>query len=188
MEMLERDAALAAAEEAGVPAALAELNVFRVLLRRPRLAKGLSQTLLALLGGDALDARRRELVIMRIAWVTGSGYEWSQHWRIARDLGVPGEDLMAVRDWSAGSFGKAAAFDETDRAVLAVTDAALAGAVPDAADLSEVREALGDDALIDLLAAVGTWSAVSLLLRALEVPLDPDLQPWPPDGRPSPAG
>src|SRR5579875_3406840 len=181
IEMLDPDAALAAAKDAGVPAPLAELNVFRALLRRPRLAKGLSQTLLALLGGDALDARRRELVIMRIAWVTGSGYEWAQHWRIARDLGVPEEDLVAVRDWVSASF------DEVDRAVLGVTDVALAGGVPDARDLDAVRAALGDDALIDLLAAVGTWSAVSLLLRALEVPLDPDLQPWPPDGRPSPA-
>lgn len=181
MELLDRDAALAAAMDAGVPARLAELNVFRLLLRRPRLAKGLSQTLLALLGGDALDARRRELVVMRIAWVTGSTYEWAQHWRIARDLGVPEEDLVGVRDRSA------AAFDETDQAVLGVTDAALAGGVPSPDDLGTVRAVLGDDALIDLLAAVGTWSAVSLLLRSLAVPLEPDLQPWPPDGRPPPA-
>lgn len=181
IEPLDPAAALAVAEGAGVPAQLAALNVFRVLLRRPRLAKGLAQTLLALLGGDALDARRRELVIMRIAWVTGSGYEWGQHWRIAREIGIPAEELQAVRDWPAGGF------DGTDRAVLRVADDALAGRVPAESDLGVVRGALGETGLMDLVAVVGAWSMVSLLLRTFDVPLDEGVPAWPPDGRPPPA-
>lgn len=41
----------------------------------------------------------RELVIMRIGWVTGSVYEWTQHWGVATALGVDQADLLAVRDW-----------------------------------------------------------------------------------------
>lgn len=185
IEPLDPAAALGAAGEAGIPTQLAELNVFRLLLRRPSLAKGLAQVLLALLRGDALDARHRELAIMRIAWVTGSGYEWSQHWRIASDLGIPPEELLAVRDWRDRPEGP---FDGTDRAVLEVVDAALAGTMPADRDLQEIRSDLGEDALIDLIAAVGAWSMVSLLLRTFDVPLEENLQVWPPDGQaPSPA-
>ena len=47
----------------------------------------------------ALDSRLRELVIMRIGWLTACDYEWTQHWRVASGLGVPAEDLLGVRDW-----------------------------------------------------------------------------------------
>jgi hypothetical protein len=33
-----------------------------------------------------LDPRLRELVIMRIGWLTASDYEWTQHWRVAQGL------------------------------------------------------------------------------------------------------
>lgn len=176
VEPLEPAEAEARGDAHGVPGVLAGLNVFRLLLRRPRLAKGVADLLLALLGSDALEARRRELVIMRVAWVTGSDYEWSQHWRIATGSGVPPEDLLAVRDW------RSAAFDDVDRAVLGAVDDALAGRTPSPQDLARLRAALGDDATIDLVAAIGAWSMVSLLLRAFEVGLEPDFSSWPPDG------
>lgn len=176
LEPLDPAEAVVRGSTLGVPGALARLNVFRLLLRRPRLAKGVVDVLYALLGSDALDARRRELVILRVAWVTGSEYEWAQHWRIATDLGIASADLLAVREW------RSAPFDDLDRAVLAVVDEAVAGRAPLPADLARLRDGLGDDATIDLVAAIGAWSMVSLLLRAFEVQLEPELSSWPPDG------
>ena len=40
--LLDAERALAVAEEAGVPGPLAALNVFRVLLHRPKVAKAMS--------------------------------------------------------------------------------------------------------------------------------------------------
>ena len=99
---------------------MADLSVFQVLLRHPSLARALNDLLTALLWRGRLDARLRELVIMRIGWVTGSLYEWTQHWRVATGLGVVEADLVAVRDWKAHGFGPA------ERAVLAATDETLA--------------------------------------------------------------
>ena len=73
--MLGLEEARAAAAEAGIPETMADLNVFRVLLRHPRLAGAVNTLLATLLWKSALDPRLRELVIMRIAWVTGSEYE-----------------------------------------------------------------------------------------------------------------
>src|SRR3546814_18388478 len=63
-----------------------------------------------------VDARRGELIIMLVGWRQGSMYEWTQHWRVARMLEIPEDDLVAVRDWNASD-----RFDRADRAVLAAT-------------------------------------------------------------------
>jgi alkylhydroperoxidase family enzyme len=175
--MLGVDAALAAGEAAGVHEALAGLNVFRTLLHRPRVAKGVADLLLSLLFGAELDDRLRELVIMRIGWSTGSEYEWAQHWKVALDLGVDETDILSVRDWPASE-----CFDELDRAVLSATDQALAGARIDEPTMDTLRSRLSDDAVIDLVSAIGTWTMISTLLRSLDVPLEDGMQSWPPEG------
>jgi alkylhydroperoxidase family enzyme len=111
------DEAKAAADEAGVPDYMAELSIFQVLLNHPVLARTLNDLLATMLWHGALDSRLRELVIMRIGWLTACDYEWTQHWRVASGLGVPADDLLGVRDWPAYE-----GFGPTERAVLAATD------------------------------------------------------------------
>ena len=100
--------AKAAADQAGVPDYMAELSIFQVLLNHPTLARALNDLLATMLWHGKLDRRLRELVIMRIGWLTACDYEWTQHWRVACGLGVPADDLLAVRDWpSNDGFGTA---------------------------------------------------------------------------------
>ena len=82
--MLSQEAARQAAIAVGVPEVFASLNVFRVLLHQPGVAKQIADLLSELLAGKALDPRQRELIIMRLGWSTHSVYEWTQHWRVAR--------------------------------------------------------------------------------------------------------
>jgi alkylhydroperoxidase family enzyme len=79
--------AKAAADQAGVPDYMAELSIFQVLLNHPTLARALNDLLATMLWHGALDPRLRELVIMRIGWLTACDYEWTQHWRVAFGLG-----------------------------------------------------------------------------------------------------
>jgi len=179
--LLDAESALAAAEEAGVPGPLAALNVFRVLLHRPKVAKAMSDLLLSMLFGGALDDRLREFVIMRIGWATGADYEWTQHWTIARDtFGCSESDLLELRDWEASD-----RFDETERAVLALVDETLAAGSASEAAVARCRELLGtDEAVVELVAAIGAWRVISQLTRSLNIPLEEGVDSWPPDGRP----
>src|ERR1700739_2669716 len=68
------DEARAAADEAAVPDYMAELNIFQVLLNHPPLARGINDLLATMLWHGALDPRLRELLIMRIGWVTPRDY------------------------------------------------------------------------------------------------------------------
>ena len=175
---LSLDDAKAAAVGAGILDVYADLTVFQVLLNHPPLAKALHDLLAVLLFKGRLDTRLRELVIMRIGWVTGSVYEWAQHWRVAIGLGISEEDLVAVRDWRS-----CAHFGDAERAVLAATDETLADGTISAATWEACTKVLpSDEERLELVVAIGNWRMFSQLLRSLEVPLEDGVAPWPPDG------
>lgn len=178
--LLSVDDAVRAAKDVGVSEQLAELNVFRALLHHPRLAASVNNLLGTLLfEGNVLAPRLRELLILRIAWATGCGYEWSQHWRVALRLGIPEEDAAAVRDWLGSD-----RFDASDRAILRATDEVLAeGAISEEtwADCQEHLDSTAEQ--VELVLAICNWRMFSILLRSLAIPLDKGLSEWPPDGR-----
>ena len=177
--MLDVEEARRRAIERGIPEPLADRSVFRIALHQPGVAVALNGMLHELLWNGVLDARLRELIIMRIGWSTGSVYEWTQHWRVARLLDVPERDLLAVRDWEhADHFGPA------ERAVLAATDDTVRdGAIADST-WAQCRSVFSDDpaVLVELVAAIGNWRLFSALLKSLDVPLEQGVTPWPPDG------
>jgi alkylhydroperoxidase family enzyme len=178
------DEAKAAADEAAVPNYMAELSIFQVLLNHPPLARAINDLLATMLWHGALDPRLRELVIMRIGWLTACDYEWTQHWRVATRLGVTADDLLGVRDWqSHGEFGP------TERAVLAATDDVVRDGAISAASWTACERELRCDTtiLIELVTAIGAWRMVASILHSLEVPLEDGVSSWPPDGQSPPA-
>ena len=172
------EAAKLTAAEVDIPEVMADLSVFQILLANPPVAGALNGMLSTLLWKGSLDARLRELVIMRIGWATGSVYEWTQHWRVATQLGVDPEDILAVRDWRASD-----RFGAIEQAVLAATDETLDTGTISAATMAECAQHLQDDAvLVELVVAIGNWRLFSALLLSLDVPLEDGVAPWPPDG------
>lgn len=178
--LLPVDEAKAAADEAGVPDYMAELSIFQTLLNHPQLARVFNDLLATMLWHGTLDRRLRELAIMRIGWLTGCNYEWTQHWRVASRLGVSAVDLLGVRDWQ-GHNG----FGPTERAVLAATDDVVRDGAVSAASWAACERELGGDktVLIELVTAIGAWRMVASILQSLEVPLEDGVAAWPPDGR-----
>jgi alkylhydroperoxidase family enzyme len=157
---------------------MGDLAVFQILLRNPPVAAALNGMLRTLLWEGSLDARLRELVIMRIGWKTGSVYEWTQHWRVATQLGIDADDIVAVRDWQTSD-----RLGPAERAVLAATDETLdTGTISDATWSACVQHVGGEAQLIELVVAIGNWRLFSSLLRSLRVPLEDGIDPWPPDG------
>ncbi|HUE09145.1 MAG TPA: carboxymuconolactone decarboxylase family protein [Acidimicrobiales bacterium] len=82
----------------------------------------LSETFLSftdVMAGDQsrLEPRIRELAILRVAWRTGSGYEWNQHHRMGGDEGLTDAQLGAVPQGPTSSVWNA-----TERTVLTAAD------------------------------------------------------------------
>jgi len=176
--MLDVDEARRRAAEHGVPENMAELAVFRVTLHQPGVAAALAKLLNELLWNGVLDARLRELIIMRLGWAGNSVYEWTQHWRVSRMLDIPEKDLLAVRDWR-----NAEHFGAPERAVLAATDETIENGEISDSTWAECRAVFDDDAvLVEIVAAIGNWHMFSALLKSLDIPLEEGVEPWPPTG------
>lgn len=180
LPLLPLEEAKAAADEAGVPDYMAELAIFQVLLNHPKLAGRVNDLLAAMLWHGILDSRLRELVIMRIGWLTASDYEWTQHWRVAQGIGVAPDDLLGVRNWRQYD-----GFGPVERAVLAATDDVVRDGAVSAESWAACERELGADPalLIELVTAIGAWRMIASILRSLHVPLEQGLSSWPPDGQ-----
>lgn len=179
IETLPTEESVRRAEEIGVAPKIAELNVFRTLLRHPKLAKVVNDLLLMLLfDGNKMDARLRELMIMRIGWHTRCDYEWTQHWHIALQFGLTEDELLAVKDWR-----NADCFADADRAVLAATDETLEDGRISDATWTTCEQELGDpDIVMELNIAIGCWRLISQFARSAELELEEGVASWPPDG------
>jgi alkylhydroperoxidase family enzyme len=169
-----------------MPARRTQSEAFRTLANNPGVARVAYTQLMQLLENNKFDTRLRELMIMRIGWVTGSAYEWTQHWRVATTAGLPPEDILAVRDWrNPDNSGR---LTPADRAILAATDECLAGkSISDAAWAEVTKHVTDPGQQVEFIIAMGNWMMFSLLFRNLRIPLAEGLMVWPPDGKASPA-
>jgi alkylhydroperoxidase family enzyme len=176
---LSLDDAKAAAAAAGIPEYMADLSIFQVLLHHPELAARFNDLLGQMLWKNHFDARLRELVIMRVGWITGSVYEWAQHWRVGGMFGASEADLLATRDWAAYE-----GFGPLERVVLQATDEQVRDGEITASTWATLEGLVPDiDARIELSMAIGTWHMVSQVARSLAVPLEDGVEAWAPDGR-----
>jgi alkylhydroperoxidase family enzyme len=180
VDILPLEEAKEAAKAVDMIGAFAELNIFRVMLHRPKTAKALSDLLVSLLFGGELDDRLRELLIMRIGWSTGADYEWTQHWKIAREqFGCSDQDLLELRgDWRSSDH-----FGDDEKTLLEAVDALLEHGTISSELADRCLERFGRNATIELATAVGTWRLVSKVANALQIPLETGIASWPPDGK-----
>jgi len=166
------------AKDEGIIEQIAVLNVFRTLLHHPKLAKAVNDLLMMLLAGDnQLDARLRELLIMRIGWATGCDYEWTQHWKIALQFGLTEDEVLAVKDWQAST-----CLTDQDKAVLAAADETLTDGLISESTWKKCASFLSDAQMLELNVAIGAWRLISQLARSAGIELEEGVASWPPAG------
>ena len=173
-EALERGLAL------GINDYIAKMNLFRTLLQHPQAAKELNSTIIALVSGDrCLSDREREILIMRVAWLGNCEYEWGQHWVVSLIFGMKEEEIAAVRDWQ-----HATCFTEKERVLLAMTDAVLAmKGIPEKLRIQLAQQFPEPKAQTEIIVCIANWHMFAVMLNAFEIPLEPTMPSWPPDGK-----
>jgi 4-carboxymuconolactone decarboxylase len=111
----------------------------------------------------------RELVILRVAQLTGAAYEWQHHRAMALGAGVSTDQIDALHDWQAHS-----TFDDLTRACLVVTDElALGTSVSDGA-ITELAQLCPPSELVELIVTIAFYCCVSRVLNALGIEPEPD--------------
>lgn len=142
------------------------LNVMRAMANCEGAFRNFLRLGQSLLQHSKLDARWRELAIMRVAWRNRSDYEWGQHVAFARNAGLSDEEIEAVKDWPASIL------DDRSRAILRYTDEVDEVALS-AEALATVKSFLDDTEVAELTLSIGFWSMVARFLVSMQVEREP---------------
>ena len=76
---------------------LPPLNVFRMAANAPASFQPFIDLALSILAFSEFDKLKREIAVLRVAHLTRSHYEWTQHVRVAQSLGMDGETIEKIR-------------------------------------------------------------------------------------------
>jgi 4-carboxymuconolactone decarboxylase len=143
-----------------------------VRLHSPRLAELSRPAAHYLRHETGLSPRIREVAILTTAREFDSRFEWQQHERVGRRVGVPPETIDAIKHRRPVD-----ALDPTDALVIRIgrqlwREHRLA---PDL--YAQAIEVFGAQKLIDLIANMGAYAATAILLAAVDMQLPPDEEP-----------
>ena len=145
-------------------------NVLATLMHHPRLAGPFLAYNQVLLQSPALDARHRELMILRVAWRARSRYEWVQHARLAARLGVSDDEIAAIAD------GPPLEWTPLERALLDATDELVDHYRVGDETWKRLAEHLDEAQLVELVFVVGTYVGLAMAFNSFGLQIDPELQ------------
>jgi len=142
------------------------LELDRMLLHSPSLAKGWNAMFAAIRGQLALPAKLRELAIMEIGVLNKAEYEWVQHEPEFLKAGGTRAELDALRKQDLGRF------EGADRAALQLTVEMTRDVQPKQTTIDAVRRLLPDQQVIELIGTISGYNMVSRFLLAAGVDLE----------------
>jgi alkylhydroperoxidase family enzyme len=144
------------------------LNIQRAFLASPEL----DLNVLSAWRASGLDARARELVILRAAFAQQSTYEWHQHVRIARAAGLSDAEMNAVRDWRA-----AKGFSEDERALLAYVDEMAKGR-PSDESFAAMAKGRDPGRVVGITVLISTYFSLARVMAALDLETEDPFVGW----------
>jgi alkylhydroperoxidase family enzyme len=149
--------------------AVPPLNVFRMLAHAETVFRPWLRFGGALLGATALDARLRELAILRVSKLTpGAEYEWVQHVPIALAVGCPEEQIEAL----AAGDTEASCFSDDERLALRFTTEVVRDAAPGEATWNAASARWPARELIELLLVIGQYMGIGRIMATTRIDVD----------------
>jgi alkylhydroperoxidase family enzyme len=119
--------------------------------------------------GRALEPRLRELAILRTGIVGDSRFEYSQHLKVARMVGIAEDKLAAIKNWTTSD-----RFSDAERAVMAATDELVGRNLVEDETFAALKQHLNDAQVLELFYVIGLWRMHGMIVRALHLEYDGD--------------
>lgn len=143
-----------------------DLNLFRVMMHHPKLARRWTVFAGHILQKQTLSVRERELLILRIGWLNQAEYEWAQHVEIARRGGVSDAEIEEVKKGPGGQWSA------HEAALLQAADDLFHDSVVSDATWAALSAKFSTQQMMDLVFTIGQYNLVSWALNSFGVPLD----------------
>jgi 4-carboxymuconolactone decarboxylase len=145
---------------------LPPLNVFRMVAGAPRAVRPFMALGSAVLS-TALDARRREIAVLRVAHATNAPYEWAQHEQLARNGGVTDAEIEAI-----DSEEPVASLDEECNLICRVADEVTRDVRLSDEALERIIDRYGPREAAELILLVSYYNMVSRFLESTRVEIE----------------
>ena len=149
-------------------------NIFTTLAHHPSLLKRWLVFGGHILGGSTLSPRQREILILRTGYRCKSEYEWGQHARIARLVGLTDAEIRRLTEGP-----DAPGWDPAEALLLRAADELHDDQVVSDATWAALGKELDAKQLIDLVFTVGQYTLVSMALNTLGVQRDEGVEGFP---------
>ncbi len=152
-------------------------NVFKTMANHPDLARDWLTFADHILRRCTLPRRDREILILRIGWLCGAEYEWAQHTRIGKAVGLTEDDLRHIQQGP-----QAPDVSEHDRRLLKAVDELHADSFISDETGTALAQTYDTKQMMDFVFTVGQYNLVSMALNTFGVQLDPGLEGFPVSG------
>jgi len=143
------------------------LHLYHMLLHSVPLAEGWLAYLTAIRQKLGIKGSIREMVIIRVALITGAKYEAQQHTPIAVEEGMSLDQVMALSNWENSEL-----FDDDEKAVLALTDEMTRHVQVRKDTFERVLGKYGQSTTVELIATIAAYNMVSRVIEALEISVE----------------
>ena len=143
------------------------LNLYRAVGHSPSTISSFIKLGNVLLNHAELPARFRELVILRIASLAGSEYEWKQHVPIAAEVGINSQQINEISQWNASS-----AFTDEEKAILQYTDEVAIHITVKDNTFAALRKHLSERSIVELTVSIAYWGLIARVLVPLDIELE----------------
>lgn len=141
-------------------------EIVLTMLRHPELFVRQTEIGIQLLGQGALDARDRELAVLRIGWLCQAPYEWGEHVHIAKKVGISSDEVERITQGST-----APGWSEHEQAILRAVEELHASAMISDATWATLAKTLDDKQLIELPIVIGQYQTVAYYQNSLRLRL-----------------
>lgn len=145
---------------------LPPLNVFRMVAGARRAVRPFLGLGAAVLNG-AMDARRREIAVLRVAHATNARYEWVQHEQLGRSVGVSDAEIEAIRTEEPVS-----SLDEESNLICRVADEVSRDVRLSDDALEQIVDRYGPREASELILLVSYYNMVSRFLESTRVEVE----------------
>lgn len=151
------------------------VNIFRTLVRHPKLFKRWLVFANHVLFKSTLPERDREILILRTGWRCRAEYEWGQHVVIGKAAGLSDDEIVRIADGSDASGWK----DPFDAALVRAADELHDNSFVSDATWDALAARYTSQQLMDAVFVVGQYTLVSMALNTFGVQLDPGVEGFP---------
>ena len=143
-------------------------KTFATMFKHPGLYRNQLQLGLDLNQNGTLPPREREMVILRTAWLVRSPFEWGEHVRYGKQLGLTSEEIERIAQGSS-----APGWNEHDRAVLRGVEELLGDFAVSDGTWETLAKSWNEPQLIELPGLVGAYTLTAMLYSSLRFGLMP---------------